>query len=248
MNPSTLAEATKLFLHIKKFASKYRNVQTIICPPLLYIAELKKLLSGKSMLLGAQDVFWRRKGAYTGEVSVSMLLSVGVSHVIVGHSERRALGETNEDVAKKIEAAISEKLNVILCVGEYERDIGGEYLAYIREEILSALKNVSKHDLRKLIIAYEPIWAIGKAGRDVVAPDDLHEMVLFIKKVLVGHYEKRLALSIPILYGGSVEGENSKALFAKGKASGFLLGGASLNPEEFESILKHANQKNDGTS
>lgn len=246
MKPSSVVEAAKLFRAIKKRASKYRNVQMIVCPPFIYLAELKKLLSGKSVLLGAQDVFWSREGPYTGEVSVSMLVNEGVSHVIVGHSERRALGETNEDVAKKVQIVLSEKLIVILCVGERERDGNGEYLDYVRREILSALEGVSKHDLSRLIIAYEPIWAIGKRGEEALTPDDLHQMVLFIRKILVEKYNRELALSVPILYGGSVEEENSEALLSHGETNGFLVGRASLDFEEFEGIIRHANQKSYG--
>lgn len=243
MNPATLADAKKLFSDTKKVASGARGVQVIVCPPAPFLSELKRSYSGKSIAFGAQDVFWGTIGAHTGSASAPMLKSVGASHVIVGHSERRALGETNDDVARKVSAAMGEGLTVILCVGERERDTHGEYLGFIQKELEAVLQKLQKQDLKRLVIAYEPIWAVGKTDEDSLDPHGMHEMSLYIRKLLVERYGSGLAKSVPIIYGGSVERENSEALLEEGDIDGFLIGHASLDPREFGDILKNSSKR-----
>jgi len=240
MNPTTLAEAKKLFENIKKTASKVKNIQTVICPPSVYLSELGKLYSGRRIALGAQDVFWEKKGAYTGEQSSKMIKDIGAKYVIIGHSERRERGETNEMVNKKVITSLEEGLNVILCIGEKVRDLQALYLKFLEEEIRSALLGAQKKRINNLIIAYEPIWAIGKTADNAISPHQMHEIYIFIKKIITGLYDKKSALKMTILYGGSVESYNVKLLLTKGEAEGFLVGHNSLNSDQFGEILKIA--------
>lgn len=240
MNPASIGEAKRLFLEVKKVSFRRRNAHTIICPPAAFLAELRKLYIGKRIAFGAQNIFAEPAGAYTGEISADMVSSVGASYVILGHSERRAMGETNEEIGRKVDAALVAGLKVILCVGESDRDEHGEYLSYLREELFSALLNVSRQSLKHIFIAYEPLWAIGKTGADAIQPSDLHGTVIFLRKILAEKYDKRSAFALTILYGGSVESENAQALLEEGSVSGFLVGHASLSADEFGAILNIA--------
>lgn len=247
MNPGTLAEAESLFLDIKKEAARRTKVQTVIAAPYVYLPELHKLVDKSRMRIGAQNVFWKKDGTYTGEVSVSMLVSVGVSHVIVGHSERRALpekmGETDEQVAKKVAAVIKGGLSAVLCIGESERDSTGRYLSVIETQLRTALSGMPQAALKQLAIAYEPIWAIstGDGKGKTATPGDVHEMTIFIRKILTSLYTRPPAERVRILYGGSVGGENAAELMQEGMVDGFLVGGASLKPRAFAAILTAAN-------
>lgn len=240
MNPTHLKDAESLFLNIKKKISKFKNVKTIICPPFIYLGELTYLYSGKLIEFGAQDAFWERKGSFTGEVSPEMLKDLGVSYVILGHSERRALGETNEIVSKKIQAAIKAGLNVILCVGESIRDERGEYLEFLEEEIRESLKGVSRNHIGRIIVAYEPIWSIGKDTNDAISARQLHQTKLFILKILKGIYGRK-ALTTKIIYGGSSTPENTQELIKEGEVDGLLVGHESLDAPSFIEILNVAN-------
>lgn len=241
MNPQTLIDAKKIFSGIKKTARGLRNIQTVICPPNVFISELNKLYSGHRISLGAQNVFWEEKGSYTGEVSADEIKSVGGKFVIIGHSEARALGETNEIVNKKVKASLKAGLNVILCIGESKRDSHALYLKFLEEEIKVALSGVSRKELSNLIVAYEPIWAIGKSAEDAISSHQMHEMYIFVKKTITEAYDKKSAEKVPILYGGSVEVENAERLLEKGEVDGFLVGHSSLKADQFSEILQIVN-------
>jgi len=239
MNPESIAVAKKLFTEVKKTAGKLSNVKTVIAPPFLYIYELSKLYTGNKIEFASQDVFWEKKGSFTGEIGVSMLKNSGVKYVIVGHSERRALGDNDENINKKILASIQSGLAVILCVGEKNRDNkDGVHLSFLAKQLEGALKDVPQNKISKIIIAYEPIWAIGKNEKDAMKSYELHEMVIFIRKTMVNIFGKNSALKIPILYGGSVEIENTETLLTEGMADGLLVGHASLSAREFSDMLK----------
>lgn len=243
MYPASLKDAKAKFTSIKKTASTLRNVQTVVCPPLVYISDLKKLVTGHRVVVGAQNAWFENEGAFTGEVSLSMLASVGVGHVIVGHSERRALGETEELVNKKVLAGVKAGLTVVLCVGEHARDQDGEYMKLIAEQIKSALHGIQKKELTKIVIAYEPIWAIGKNATRAASPDDALEVTILIKKTLVDMYAKEGG-NVAILYGGSVDAKNAWEFLRKSHIDGLLVGRASLDPKVFGEILKIADTKN----
>ena len=242
MNPQTFSAAKRLFLGIKKKAVTLRNVETVIAPPFVFLSSLSKLYSSRRMALSGQDVFWEKKGLFTGEVSTSQLKESGADYVIVGHSERRALGETNDMVHRKVKAVIKEGLTAIVCIGESEHDSHGAYLKFLREQLESALVKIKAGNLKNIIIAYEPLWAIGKTNDEAITPEKLHETILFIRRVLIEMYNKDIAFNTRIIYGGSVERGNAHALLIQGTAQGFLVGHASLDALEFGDILDIANQ------
>ena len=187
--------------------------------------------------LGAQDSFWGDKGAYTGEISVEMLYNIGARYVILGHSERRALGENNNDINKKIKASISAGLRPILCVGESIRDENHEYLNFIKMQIEECLNGISKDSISKVIIAYEPIWAIGK-GSYPATPEEFREMNIFIRKILNDKFGAKMIGKIRIIYGGSADEKNTEGFIKDGEADGFLLGRASLDAKKFSKIVE----------
>lgn len=239
MNPSTVSSAKELFLGIRKGLGRNRHkVETIIAPPFPFISEMERLSPSKRIGLAAQDVFFEPSGAFTGEVSISMLKSVGVSHIIIGHSERRKLGETDKEIYADTLATIKSGMTAIVCVGEKKRDSNGDYFNVVEKQIHSAIKDVPKSKIKHLIVAYEPIWAIG-TGK-TATPDDILEMKLFIQKVLADNLGRKAIGSIDILYGGSVNKKNAEEILKISDVSGFLVGGASLRAAEFVEIIKIA--------
>ena len=237
-NPLTLDKAKALFVAVRKGVRLVEEVETIVAPPFPFLQPVNKLSPSGRLGLAAQDMFYEQGGAHTGEVSLSMLQSVGVRAVIIGHSERRALGETDVDVAKKVAMALKYKQTTIVCVGEQKRDSKGDYLEFVRDQVVSFLKATKQTQLKDLVIAYEPIWAIG-TGK-TATPRDAHEMKLFIQKVITDRLGRAAVKKVRILYGGSVKKHNAAALLEEGQVDGFLVGGASLQPDEFIAIVKSA--------
>lgn len=225
MNPASLEEAKKL--------AKESDVDgLVICPPFLFIEEVG--LKIKKAKLGAQDLFWEDKGAYTGEVSTEELKSVGAEYVIIGHSERRKnLGETDEMVAKKIASALKADLKPILCVGE-SREIRdrGKTKEFVENQLRIDLSKIIT-DSAEIIVAYEPIWAIGTGNPDT--PENMSNMVKFIKELLVKLGSK---LKVHIIYGGSVTSANVESFFQRKEIEGALVGGASLKGDEITKIVE----------
>lgn len=239
MNPATLGNARKLFLDIReRIGKRVENVQVVIAPPVPFISEFRELSPTGRIALGAQDVSHEEGGAHTGDVSVSMLKSVGVSHVIVGHSERRAGGETDKEIAQKMREVLAGKLTAILCVGESKRDKQGSYFTVVERQLISALADVAPAHVKNLVVAYEPVWAIG-TGKDA-APEDVEEMKLFIQKILADRFGRTSISKVEILYGGSVTPKNAAELLELGKVDGFLVGGASLRARDFAEIISIA--------
>ena len=236
MNPVSLKEATALFSEIKKTSLKYTS-SVVVCAPNAFVGFISEKVSG-NVSVGAQNVFFEKQGAFTGEVSAKMLASIHASYVIVGHSERRKLGETSEQVSKKASQALSEKLIPIICIGEKERDQEGHFFNIIKEALLESIASISKSQISKVIIAYEPIWAISTEGKGAMEPHSIQETVIFIRKVLSDKYGKNIATKIKIIYGGSVDGENAKDAVVLGGCDGVLVGKASLKIKTFEPILK----------
>lgn len=226
----TAEEAKKLFDSVKRGAE---GAEVVICPPFVFLSGLSGLA------LGAQNCFWE-SGAYTGEISVPMIKGLGLEYVIIGHSERRKyFGENDETVNRKIKAVLKEGLTPILCVGEtqQERD-SGQTEEVLKRQIILAMEGVSADSLSKFSLAYEPIWAIGTGN-----PCDQKEagkMLLFIRSVLAGIYDSSVADNINILYGGSVNSENSASYVKESKFQGLLVGGASLKADEFIKLVKNA--------
>jgi len=235
MNPSSVKEAALLFKQVYPLAPKSKNIQIIICPPLPFLTLAPK---NQKIRLGAQNVAKQEAGSYTGEVSAKMLTSLGVSFVIIGHSERRTLGETNEDINQKILIALKAKLNIILCLGEVSRDHDGQYLSLVENQIKESLFNVKLAQIKNIMIAYEPIWAIGQTATREATPAEFTEMKIFIRKIIADLYNSKIAHSLPIIYGGSVNPQNAKSFVEEGGADGLLIGRDSLNVKKFGAIIK----------
>lgn len=240
MNPVSAAEARLLFSKTKKAGSKLEKVETIICPPSLYLGILAHQGTTR-VSLGAQDTFYANNARATGEVSPEMLKDLGASYCIVGHSERRALGESDNIIAKKTLAVLKEGMNAVLCVGENARDEDGHYYELLKSQLKQSLAGVQRRFLSGLIVAYEPVWAIGKSARDAMKPRDIHEMAIFIRKVLTDLYGPTSASDIPIIYGAAVEEENVSSILSEGGVSGLLVGHASIDSGRFVKMLKAAN-------
>lgn len=226
---------------VKELKSKMRSlshVEVALAPSFVLLPTVADVLSRSTIAFGAQALSSHHDPAHTGEVSARMLKNVGATFTIIGHSERRALGETNEVVRTQILEATSVGLGVVLCVGEKERDAGGEHFAFIKEQLTSALTNFPAKSVSKLVVAYEPVWAIGKHASDAMKPQEVQETTIFIRKTLTGLLEPTAAKKVTIIYGGSVEAENASSLIKEGGVGGFLVGHASASIETFLPILK----------
>ena len=239
MNPASPGEARRILGKMRRRAGELRRTELIICPPAPFLSLFAR---GGSITLGAQDVSPHRGGAHTGGISPAMLRSLGVEYSIVGHSERREDGDTDEIIAQKIAMILEYRLKPILCVGERERDGSGAYLKVIRGQIESALRKIPKPELKLLVIAYEPLWAIGVRARDASTPEDFLEQSIYIRKVLSGLTDNATALRVPVLYGGSVDAGNTSGFLGAGRAHGLLVGRSSLDPREFGEILRSAEE------
>lgn len=216
-------------------ASK-EDIGVIIAPPFTHLTSVKEVINTERICLAAQNCAAEAKGAYTGEVSASMLKSLGVKAIIIGHSERRAYyGETNEILNKKVKLTLSESLKAIYCCGEtLEERESGKLFEIINSQIVDGLFNLSNEEIENVIIAYEPVWAIGTGVTATSA--QAQEMHAFIREVIAKKFGKEIAENMTILYGGSVKSSNSKELFSQPDVDGGLIGGASLDSEEFYAI------------
>jgi len=243
MNPVTLKEAEKLFLSVAKSVSRFKKTDIVICPPFVYLERIKSISwRAKNVSLGAQDAYPGDVGAYTGEVSADMLYNLGARYVILGHSERRSMGENNDHVNKKIKGALSSGLVPVLCVGETSRDEDHSYFAAVKQQLEECLSGVPKGAISKVIIAYEPVWAISTTpGRKDATPFDCREMVIFIKKVLTDKFGAKVEMP-RIIYGGSVNEKDAEGFLRDGAVDGLLPGRASLYPSKFVQIVQIAEE------
>jgi triosephosphate isomerase (TIM) len=238
MNPASGKEAEAIFKGIAATAGKLKKVETLIAPSFIHMGALVAKKS-KAVTLGVQNFYSEQKGSYTGEISIDMVKSIGAQFSIIGHSERRKLGETNEMVNKKVLLALKYKLTPIICIGENTRDEEGKYLGLIKEQLEVALRGVSRNSLGNIIVAYEPVWAIGATV--AMAAPEVHEMTIFIKKSVMDIYKTKTRLEMPILYGGAVDPTNAHGILTEGEASGLLIGRVSLDPQGFGEIIRIAN-------
>lgn len=237
MNKTT--KKAEIFVEeLKKQVGNYTGVEIVVCPPFTALSKVAQAIEGCKILMGAQNMYPEPAGAFTGEISPLMLLEVGCEYVIIGHSERRTLlNETDDIINKKLKSASTYRLKPIFCVGENieERDAGKtEEVVY--NQLIKGLADLGKDDVSKMVIAYEPIWAIG-SGR-TATPEDANAIHKFIRKVLSEIYDKKLANKIRIQYGGSVRPDNIDALMAQPEIDGVLVGGASLDVRSFVRIVK----------
>lgn len=212
----------------------------IICPPFTSLNDVNSLVKNTQVKLGAQNMFYEDSGAYTGEISVSMLKSVGCEFVILGHSERRAIfGETDEIINKKIKKAIESGLKAIFCIGEtLSQRENGETNDVVRIQVIRGLQDISGQDLKNIVIAYEPIWAIG-TGK-TATPEQAQEVHSFIRDLIKENYSNESAEELIIQYGGSVKPDNAVTLLSQTDIDGALVGGACLKADSFLSIIAAA--------
>jgi len=245
MNPVDKDTAKKISISTQRNACNLKNIEAIVCPPFVYLGVLSAG-DKRNFSFGAQDIFWdEKKTSYTGEISATMLKKLGAKYVIIGHSERREyLGEDNLMINKKIKYALLSGLKVIFCVGEKERDDDGQYLNFIKMEIMEGLRSIPNKFSKNIIVAYEPIWAIGKSGKNADSPEKVFEVSIYIKKILVDIFGRQKGEKIPIIYGGSVDSKNTAGFLSEGGVSGLLVGHKSLDQESFKEIMEVANNIN----
>jgi len=235
----TRAETSAFFDGLIPAIQDVEHCDIAVAPPFSALATAVEETEGTRVAISAQDVYWEKEGAFTGEVSVGMLVEVGCTYTIIGHSERRQyFGETDETVEKKVRAAIAGGLNAIACVGEKlpERD-AGQAVDVVRRQVREGLGRLTPADLSHIIVAYEPVWAIG-TGR-TATPDIAAEMHAEIRKTFAEIFDAAAADALRILYGGSVKPENISALMKREDIDGALVGGASLDPASFAAIVKY---------
>jgi triosephosphate isomerase len=233
--PNSLPEAQTLMRDLSRQKLLYKKVSLYIAPPLTYLDLIGR--SGKSFSqLAAQDLSNLEKGTQTGTVTPEILKSFGVRLAILGHSERRALGESSVDVSQKIKTALKVGITPLVCVGEISRDSEGEHFEFLRDELKTTLATLNKKEVNKIMLAYEPVWAIGKSAKEAIDPLELSQTIIFIRKVLSDLFGREAAESIPLLYGGSVEARNAKALMKDSGLRGFLVGHESLKAAHFKEI------------
>ncbi|MCX6786417.1 MAG: triose-phosphate isomerase [Candidatus Kaiserbacteria bacterium] len=234
-----IGKARRLFAVSKRLTHVSKN-KIILAPPAPILGALA--FKNKSRItFAAQDISLTTGGAKTGEVTARVYAAVGAEYAIIGHSERRAAGDTNTIIAEKLAHALAQGLVPILCVGECIRDDEGQYLSFVREEITSAIKTLAPKERTKVIVAYEPLWTIGKTAASAISSNELAEMVLYIRKVLAELFPGKNAARSSVLYGGSVEPENIRGLAGGSGVDGFLIGHASVDPHIFATLVKQLN-------
>lgn len=234
----TMAETKAMITELAPLV-KDANCDVVLCVPFTDIQTAKRVARGTNIKIGAENVHWAEKGAFTGEISAEMLKELKVDYVIIGHSERRQyFGETDETVNKRVQAALNAKLRPIVCVGETEAERVCRLTEKVLErQIVEGLKGFKSKDFDKIVIAYEPVWAIG-TGKTATA-EDANETIGFIRKVLAKKFHRSIAEKTRIQYGGSMNVKNCKELMAKEEIDGGLIGGASLKAQDFACIVNY---------
>ena len=235
-NPAETREFFSAFLPLVK---NHTRDEIVVCPPFIDIGAALDATKGSNVTIGAQNMFWEKEGAYTGEISAGMIVGAGCTHVIIGHSERRQyFGETDDTVNKRLKVALEAGLSPIVCVGEVlEEREAGITDDVLRRQCSVAFRGMSAHKAAKLVIAYEPVWAIG-TGK-TATPQIASEAHLTIRSEVAQSFGKEFSEQVRILYGGSVKPDNAKALMSEEEIDGALVGGASLNPQHFSAIVQY---------
>ena len=217
MNPSTLDDAKRIIKKTRRVAGNLKNTEVVACPPFVFIPVAISKRDPNTLKIGAQTVSSEDGGAHTGEVSVTMLRDIGVKYVIAGHSEEVGM-------------------NAILCIGEKVRDEGGAYLDTLKEQIKNSLANIPQNKARNIVLAYEPVWAIG--AKEAMKPEQVYEMSLFVKKVFSDVFSQDQAMKVSVLYGGAVNFRNAAEIVRTGQVDGLLIGRESVNLPGFIELLK----------
>jgi triosephosphate isomerase len=230
MNPDSFDEAKKIFETLKKKNLRLKKTIVAVCPPTIYEFPIVKNYIGNVFKFGLQDIHYESNDTSTGYISIEMAKTSKVEYVIVGHSERRENGENNAIVSLKLKKVVSANINAILCVGEKERDEQGTYLRFIEQQLHESLSSIKKNDASKLVIAYEPIWAIGTG--ETCEAEEANRVIGLIRSKLKNP-------DVSIQYGGSVKPDNIDEIMAQPEIDGALVGGASLKPESFARIVNY---------
>lgn len=235
----TITESMELANSLKRSLYDVSEIEIAICPPFTSLSDVKEVIMDTNIKLGAQNVCWEREGAFTGEVSCAMLRGVGCEYVIIGHSERRQFfGETNAAVNKKTRAALDAGLKPIVCVGEkLEERKAGEAFDVVKDHVGNSLAGLTREQMLKTVIAYEPVWAIGTGVN--ATKEQAQEMHRYIRVLLEKMFDAEASKSVRIQYGGSVKPENIKELISQEDVDGALVGGASLKADSFTQIVKN---------
>jgi len=234
------AGAVALAEGVAEASERVQGVDLAVCPPFVYLDAVGRAIAGSRVSLGAQNMYHQPQGAFTGEISAAMLRDLGCKYVILGHSERRhILGESDADINKKVHAALLADLGPIVCVGETlaERE-AGQTLAVIRRQFDGSLAGISADQMRQIVLAYEPVWAIG-TGK-VATPQQAEEVHLDLRRIMQERYNREIAQAVVIQYGGSVKPDNAKELLGQPDIDGALVGGASLKVDQFMGIVAGA--------
>ena len=234
-----ISESIDLANSIKRSLYDVEEVEIVVCPPFTSLSDVNEITMDTNIKLGAQDCFWQNEGAFTGEVSAGMLKNVGCEYCIIGHSERRQFfGETNETVNKKLKALLKENIKPIVCVGEkLEERKSGKTFDVIKDHVVNSLAGISKEEMLRTVIAYEPVWAIGTGVN--ATKEQAEEAHKYIRTLLGQMHGDEIAKSVRIQYGGSVKPENIKELILQEDVDGALVGGASLKADSFVQLVKN---------
>lgn len=244
LNPADEQSCLDLLRQLKSRLEPFTKVEIAVCPPFTALHQAAQMLKETRIRWGAQDLFWEDAGAFTGEVSAPMLKALGCRYVIVGHSERRQyFGEKDEDVRRKAKAALRHHITPIVCVGEtLEQREAEKHFEVVRGQVQEALSGLSEEELAAIVVAYEPVWAIG-TGK-TATPEQAQQMHEYIRKILSEMYHRAAADRIPILYGGSVKPDNARDLLRQQDIDGALVGGASLKAGDFAEIVRAGEEIN----
>jgi len=228
--------ATEIVSKVKDLT--LNNTRVIVTPTFVNISEVVNVTKGSAVEVAAQNMHQAKSGAYTGEISAEMLTSLGLKTVILGHSERREyFGETDAILAEKVDAALENNLEVVFCFGEVLEDRKSDnHFNVVESQIKNGLFHLEASAWKNIILAYEPVWAIGTG--ETASPEQAQEMHAFIRKIIADKYNQEVADSVSILYGGSVKPSNAKEIFSKEDVDGGLIGGAALNSDDFVSLVK----------
>lgn len=231
-----IKEAVSFVKDFKKLVKNAKNIDIVICPPFTLLSQLNQLLKNSKITLGAQNMHFEEKGAYTGEISPFMLKDAGCEYVILGHSERRQyFNETDDLINKKVKSALKNKLKPILCIGEtLQQRNNNKTIEIIENQLINCLNDINENEIKNIVVAYEPVWAIG-TGKNAT-PEQAEEVHSFIRGLLSKKYNENISSNVRIIYGGSVKPDNIEDLMKMKNINGALVGGASLDPKSFAEI------------
>jgi triosephosphate isomerase len=236
MNPDTFDAAKSIAKKTRSFSRRLSQTEVVVCPPFPFIAAAKVRMQPSAFHIGAQSASVDEGGAHTGDVSAAMLASLGVEYVIAGHSEERAAGDTDETVSRRIRRILEAGLTAVVCVGEKSREESGSHLGFLKSQIQATFAGVPADKARRIVLAYEPVWAIG--AKEPMNPDQIYEMSIFVKKVFADAFGSDAGHKVRVLYGGSVNFRNAADIMKTGKVDGLLVGRESVNMPGFLELLR----------